>query len=221
MSEAHTVYPCFSRLGILHRTEWMWCIVLWFTGGCCGERGACSAARVLSGAQAEVGAGPGRLHGNRLFWQHSEEAWRFPEINLTCQTQKCERGFSYARLLTRHTLSSSFKHLMLTLPLNLVQNVNSGRAFSITCSKFPWNALSVIFLDLYWHLEVWIPERATQCTDAQFAVINIYNLLPVLGFLSNPATTVSIEETALMSLLVELEWVSSHMNMILKSLWFL
>lgn len=43
-----------------------WIVVL-FTGGCCGERGARSAAHVVSGAQAEVGTGPGRLHGNRLF----------------------------------------------------------------------------------------------------------------------------------------------------------
>jgi len=55
------------------------CILLLSTGGCWWERGGVSSdTRVLSRAQAEMGTGPGRLHGNRLFWQHSEKAWCFP-----------------------------------------------------------------------------------------------------------------------------------------------
>ncbi len=137
MSRAHTVCPCVICL------NWKAGIVLWFTGGRCGQRGARSDAHVLSGAQAEVGAGPGRLHGNRLVWQHSEEARRFPEIKSEYQTEMWEgiqlcrtvffiRAFN-ANFTFEPRAECEFWHRMAIL----IDEGSSGPAFSVTCSRFP------------------------------------------------------------------------------------
>lgn len=124
---------------------------------------------------------------------------------------------------TSHSLFSSSKHLMLTLPLNLMQNVNVNWQFDAFI-KSVLGQLSLShaqsFHVLKMHFQsfsglILTPSGVDSWTcDMAMYKRSIYSdkyihftyKSPVMGFLRNPATTVSIDVTCSMYI-KQLLWV--------------